>query len=279
MMVDIVFPAASRPEFTAVSIQSLAMNTDWSLVRRFILYTDGSEPYQSYGPLNAAMLACGEYVTEKLGGPVAIMKHWLGRNGAEVMAKIDNDVVVPPGWLNAAVAVMTENPELSILGLEPPLSRTPSPWSVTKAHPRRAPEIDGPKVLRAGKGYAPCGSIGGVGLMRRSAFDGREGMRPHSIYGGFTEWQIHQTKLVKGWIVPPIDLFLLDRLPFEPWLSLSRKYIAQGDQRGWTNYRPADHRLWDWFFCGECGGTGKLVNSGPYSNCDDCNGTGVAATV
>jgi DnaJ-class molecular chaperone len=29
--------------------------------------------------------------------------------------------------------------------------------------------------------------------------------------------------------------------------------------------------------CGECGGTGEIVNDGPYSHCDDCNGTGVAA--
>lgn len=270
MMVDIVFPASSRPEFTAVSIKALVANTDWSLVRRFILYTDGAEP------INSAMVAYGEYVTEKLGGPVAIMKHWLGQNGAEVMAKIDNDVVVPPGWLNAAVAVMEGAPELGLLGLEPPLSRTPAPWSTVKL-PRSAPEIDGSKRLKAGKGYAPCSSIGGVGLMRRSAFDGREEMRPHAIYGGFTDWQIRQNQFVKGWIVPPINLFLLDRLAFEPWASLSQRYITQGDQRPWTNYPPESHRLWDWFFCGECGGTGKLVNDGPYSNCDDCNGTGVPA--
>lgn len=27
--------------------------------------------------------------------------------------------------------------------------------------------------------------------------------------------------------------------------------------------------------CGECGGTGEIVNDGPYSLCDDCNGTGM----
>jgi hypothetical protein len=26
--------------------------------------------------------------------------------------------------------------------------------------------------------------------------------------------------------------------------------------------------------CGECGGTGEIVNDGPYSACGDCNGTG-----
>lgn len=30
--------------------------------------------------------------------------------------------------------------------------------------------------------------------------------------------------------------------------------------------------------CGECGGTGELVNDGPYAYCGDCNGTGVEAT-
>lgn len=28
--------------------------------------------------------------------------------------------------------------------------------------------------------------------------------------------------------------------------------------------------------CGECGGTGETVNDGPYSRCDDCNGTGIS---
>lgn len=28
--------------------------------------------------------------------------------------------------------------------------------------------------------------------------------------------------------------------------------------------------------CGECGGTGEIINDGPYSVCDDCMGTGLS---
>ena len=37
----------------------------------------------------------------------------------------------------------------------------------------------------------------------------------------------------------PLKVFLLDRLPGEPWASLSRKYIAKGWQRAWSGYDPA----------------------------------------
>lgn len=95
--------------------------------------------------------------------------------------------------------------------------------------------------------YAQCDAIGGVGLMRRSAF-GKQRMKPHSTYGGFTDWQIAHPEVTKGWIVPPLKLFLLDRLPLEPWASLSKRYIEEGLQRPWTNYEPKDaDALWSWW--------------------------------
>jgi hypothetical protein len=72
-------------------------------------------------------------------------------------------------------------------------------------------------------------------------------MVPHGTYGGFTDWQLLHKEVRKGWILPPLKVFLLDRLPMEPWASLSRKYIAAGDQRPWANYKPADAHLWSWW--------------------------------
>jgi len=55
--------------------------------------------------------------------------------------------------------------------------------------------------------------------------------------------------MVKAFIDPPLPVFLLDHLPFEPWRSLSRKYEQEGIQRnvGWE-YDAVKHRaLWDWW--------------------------------
>lgn len=246
--VDIVFPSSSRPEFSAMSLAALAVNTNWDLVRRLIIYTDGATMREGFVAREPIPIELLEYDHEAHGGPVAIMLAYLDRpDVAEIFAKIDNDVVVPPGWLDAAVSVMARHPELDLLGIEPPLSRTPAPWASSKRPRPPAPELDGPPGLHNYCGYALCDSIGGVGLMRSRAFAGRDRMRPHATYGGFTDWQQRNADVTKGWILPPLSLFLLDRLPFEPWLGLSRRYIDGGVQRPWTNYGPEASSLWEWW--------------------------------
>ena len=82
--------------------------------------------------------------------------------------------------------------------------------------------------------------------MRRSPFIRYASrLAPHSTYGGFTEWQL-ENATVKGWIVPPLNVILLHRIPVEPWVSLSRSYIAKGWQRAWSSYDPA-HPFWEWW--------------------------------
>lgn len=180
-----------------------------------------------------------------MGGPVAIMNWWLSQPGAPLFAKIDNDVILPTGWLEAAERVMVAHPELDILGLEPPQSRTCAPWRAQEEHDR----LDVPESSFAGglEGFAPAHSVGGVAVIRRSAFYGKPEMRQVRIYGGFYHWQLQHASVLKGWIVPPLKLFLLDRVPVEPWLSLSVEYIRKGWQRPWTNYDLRDRALWEWF--------------------------------
>jgi hypothetical protein len=260
-MIDIVFAAKGRPEFTRESLKALAANTDWPLVRKLVFYTDGSKEFDVLSDVDVPVEVYHPMVlcTSPVGGPVNIMIHYLERDPSQVWAKIDNDVIVPPGWLARAGHVMDMCPELSFLGLEPPLSRTPAPWSGGKRipTPEFGPEHHGrlsvEALHRAGilrdpvePIYAKCDAIGGVGLMRTEAFAGHD-MKQHSTYGGFTDWQLRRKDLVKGWIVPPINLFLLDRLPFEPWASLSKQYIAAGVQRSWTNYDETSSKLWEWW--------------------------------
>lgn len=251
-MIDIIYLAASRPEFTQASLRALADNTNWDLVSRLIVYTDGAlisgmdgRVYPPY-PIPWEKLY---YDQGSHGGPVNVMLHYL--SGAmfgqptEIFAKIDNDVIVPPGWLDSCAPVMRSRPELSFLGIEPPASRTKAPWARNAIS---APEIDGNAVKNNVQGYAVCDAIGGIGLMRTAAFRGRAPMVQHSTYGGFTDWQQRHQDLVKGWIVPPLKLFLLDRLPLEPWASLSKQYITHGHQRPWSNYpASAAADLWEWW--------------------------------
>lgn len=240
-MIDILYLAYHRPEFTSESLSALIAKTDWSKAR-LCIYTDGDS--LKWWNFN------GEYAVNpnRYGGPVACMNAYLERPGAEILCKIDNDVIVPPDWLDRSLAVMEAHPELDLLGIEPPMSRTRPAGNSGPRIP--APELTGPVTSLPGNGfgYAPCRSIGGVGLMRRSAF-ARGKMMPHGFngVGGFTDWQIAHPEVVKGWITPPLDLFLLDRMPQPRWRRLSEEYIAKQWQRPWGLYDEADHALWDWW--------------------------------
>ncbi len=247
--IDVLFLSFGRPEFTAASLRTLCRNTPAELVDQLYICTDGDDPPQV--SLFADFGFDAHIVVRKFGGPVAIMNAFLEcySDRAEIFAKIDNDTIVPPGWLASSIAIMEASPELDLLGIEPPASRTPS-----SAHGKISPkpELDGPVVLLPGSklGYAPAASIGGIGLMRRSAWKDRPRMHPHGFngVGGFTTWQTANPSVIKGWAVPPLNVFLLDRLPIAPWDRLSAEYVKAGVQRPWTAYSPeAVAALWEWW--------------------------------
>lgn len=243
--IDVLYIAKNRLEFTKASLTTLMANTDWSLVNKMFVYDDGStdgtlEWMQDY--LTSTFCVDTLIVRSSLGGPAEIMRDFTARHGeAELFAKIDNDVIVPRGWLGACWDVMAVRPELGLLGIEPPESRTPRSQGGARS---RCPE----HAATLNDLYAPCESIGGIGLMRRDVFvKYGDRMAPHSTYGGFTEFQVMQTPdVVKGWITPPLRVFLLDRLPTEPWAALSRAYITKGWQRPWSGYDPANP-FWSWW--------------------------------
>jgi hypothetical protein len=251
-MIDLLYLTHNRLEFTQVSVRSILENTNWSLVNEVWVYEDrsidGTRDFIEHIVWPVRSVFCAGH----FGAPAAVMSHFLGGKDSgdtDIFCKLDNDVIVPPGWLDAAWGVMERSPELDLLGLEPPASRVPRmsgmAWSKT-------PELNGGLNLNGhAHGYAPCDSIGGIGLMRRKALvsdpNGRLSALPHSKYSGFTEWQLGHPMVKKGWIAPPIRLFLLDRMPTEPWASLSRKYIQKGWQRPWNNYSlESAPLLWEW---------------------------------
>jgi len=245
MSFDIVYLAFNRVEFTRASLDALLQHTCWGAVSRMIIYDDGST--DGALDLAARWINRHDYLTNmelrrtRLGNPVAVMRDYL-ENAAELFVKIDSDTILPPDWDKACLSVMQKHEELDLLGIEPPASRTRPPWSNGKP-------LVNPEELRDGPlRYVRCNSIGGIGMMRRRAFEDRPLLNPHGTYGGFTDWQIrHQPGLVCGWIAPPLNAFLLDRMPIEPWASLSRQYIDAGWQRPWRNYDVKDSGLWGWW--------------------------------
>lgn len=218
--VDIMYLAWEREEFTRESFKQFHRNTNQSLVGKVYFYTDGCNVLgDCHGVDNM------EIIHTKFGSPVAIMNDYLERSHADMFVKLDNDVIVPPGWLEEGMRLMGENPQVDLLGIE--------------AHLR--PPSEGKHGIR----YTD--HIGGIGFMRRRAFS-HGLMQPNRKYFGFTEYQWANPQILKAWIDPPLKVFLLDHLPFEPWRSLSEQYIQKGWQRRqWGEYGPEWSELWEWW--------------------------------
>ncbi|HUN41655.1 MAG TPA: glycosyltransferase [Acetobacteraceae bacterium] len=225
-VVDLLFLTRNRLAFTMEAFSALVANTDWALVRTLYLWDDGSTDgtLEWMREQQHRVPAQTELVTTRLGSPVTAMVEWIRRARAPILAKIDNDTMVPMGWLRESLAVMDRHPELHFLGIE-----------------ALYPAIEG-SVERS---YAPADWISGLGLYRRRAFE-RSLPTVYDKYFGLEEWQARQgPALVRGWMNPALPLFLLDRMPFDPWLSLSEHYITTGDQRPWQRYEPTC-TLWNW---------------------------------
>lgn len=245
-MIDVLFVAWNRLEYTKTSLANLVETTNWGLVRRLIIHDDGStDGTAEY--LDGLYLAekIGRTVTHantKIGSPTGVMNCHIDR-GAEFLAKVDNDAMMPPRWLDESLAVMDRHPELNLLGL--------GAWMPVGAGQRT---------------YEVAKAIGGIGLMRTKAFEcclPWDGGR----YGGAQMWQSDHMQepvvltgpitperrvrephrvSVSGWINPGIPVFLLDQMPGEKWNKLREEYEAMGWQRHWPTYPLEDKHLWEW---------------------------------
>jgi glycosyltransferase involved in cell wall biosynthesis len=233
MQVDLLYLAWNRRKFTEFSWEMLMENTDWSLVSKLWVHDDGSEDgtadwlrkqIKRNPPVEA------EFEQSALRSPPGVMNRMVDRATVEWFAKIDNDIIVPPGWLEAMTGVIERNPRVELLGMEAGRgnARTPS-WN--------------------GVYHFQDGShMGGVGLLCVDSFMRRVRMKDMDGRFGFTEWQ-HEYRPVRGWIAPDLPVVSLDRVPFEPWLSLSAEYVENGWQREWGLYHEgADY--WHWWPAG-----------------------------
>lgn len=225
--VDLLYLAWNRLEFTQETFATMVANTDWDHVRELFIYDDGShdgtrewlESQVDYLPVQARL------VKTNFRSPVNAMSHFIKSAQAPILAKTDNDAMLPPGWLGQSLDVLNRHTELTMLGIE-----------------AMVPVDQNNGVVRS---YTPADFISGLGLYRRVAF---MRSRPAAIrrYFGLEEWQQARRDQIKvGWITPALPVFLLDRMPIEPWRHYSEQYISRGWQRRWPNY-DLDSNLWQW---------------------------------
>jgi hypothetical protein len=234
LTIDVLYLCHGRLEFTMATLPTLLALTPWNEVQEFVVYNDAAPDHpDTYDWLRELDDPRIHLRDTNLGSPVAVMLHFLARSKAELFAKIDNDIVVPPYWFETMVTVMERNPDLILLGTEPGMSGVP-------------PIRDGQVGKGGGADYTPARHIGGVGMMRRSGFDALPAPVPDGRFG-FTEWQ-HTYEPERGWIAPDMRCFPLDMIPVEPWVSLTAAYkkIA-GLQRDWSPYDPSMSYYWEWW--------------------------------
>lgn len=230
-MVDLLYTCHNRKEFVKTSLQTLLDNTNWNQVASFTIYCDNcDEPVTEGFQLSGAHLRITTY-----GSIVAIMRDWIPRCEAPLLAKIDSDTMVPPGWLDACVDTLRVFPRVDLLGIEAYGDLVKYPSADIYNHTIRITD-----------------HIGGIGVFRRRVFERFPDLSPNpssSTFYGFTEWQWVHPEMVKAWLDPALPVFLLDHLPFEPWKTLTDEYIAKGwMRRQWGQYETQiGGNPWDWW--------------------------------
>lgn len=230
MSVEVVYLSWNRRAMSEASFRLLHRNTNWELVSKLVVYDDGSEDGTD-GWLEQAGKQIGvpgfEMRRVRFRAPAATMNDFLATTEADLFAKVDSDIAVPPGWLDVMLGVMERNPWLELLGAE--AGRT-GPFLVD--------------VPPDSYGVELGSHIGGVGLMRTKAFHSRRSIMARGRFG-FTEWQ-HQHNPDRGWLSPDIPMVQLDRIPEEPWASLTDEYVKLGYARRWPKYDALVPDWWNW---------------------------------
>lgn len=234
MKIELLYTVWNRLEFTKKSFGLLKQNTNWDHVSRLIVYDDGSVDGAREWVTEAGLDIPVEGFEVRTGGwhsTGATMNDFIALTEAEAFVKVDNDICMPPGWLDILLVVAERNPDYELIGVE-------AGWTGSQK-PRMEAEL---YKIESGD------HIGGVGLMRTEAFTRRRPI-PLSLgkngRAGFTIWQ-HKGRLMAGWVKPDLEVVQLDRIPEEPWITLSKRYVEEGWARRWDPYARDMHRWWDW---------------------------------
>lgn len=228
---DILYVARGRREFTEITFGWLLENTNWNLINRLIVYDDGSTDGTREWLMDAIRSCPQEHYFRRshFGSPVGVMNDYVDKTDAEWFCKVDNDILLPPGWMDAMTSVI-DSEDVELLGMEAGMSGPP------------ADDWDGT--------YTPnwdCTHIGGVGFIKVGAFKRYPRPVPKGRFG-WTESQ-HKFRRKSAWISPDLRMACLDKICDEPFQSLTADYMLKGPglQREWADY-PKEMRdfYWGW---------------------------------
>jgi GT2 family glycosyltransferase len=224
----LLYTSHNRREFVEATFPALIANTNWERVAHLYVLDDLSED-------GTAEFLCSEVaefydrtgmktdcISDRFGGPVAAMNYALDHGDSDVLVKVDNDLLVCPGWLDALLDVLERSPDLDVLGFEAGFGDGLAPASAPRA-------------------YREASHCGGVGAFRVRAF-ARHRPKQHDRFFGLTEHMRHHARC--GWLTPDLPCVLLDHLPFEPWISLTQEYRARGWSRTWPVYPESMAEYW-----------------------------------
>src|SRR5262245_1092990 len=106
--VDLLYLACNRLEFTEETFTALIANTDWRYVNKLFVYDDGSvDGAREWLETNVNNVpAPVQFVKTNFGSPVAAMSDFIMSASAPILAKTDNDAMLPPAWLRQSLEVL-----------------------------------------------------------------------------------------------------------------------------------------------------------------------------
>lgn len=233
-MINLLYVAFNRREYTEATFRALVEHTDWSLVNALHIHddgsTDGTAKYLDAAKDDVPDDVDVRFESRRLGGPVAATLRHLQllpeTDDVGAFVKLDNDFVVAPGWLEELLRVSSAHPGVDLLGMQP----------------RFGPPVAGTCEDRR---VEEARWIGGIGLMRHRAFEVCRPV-PNGRYG-FTEWQNRHAEIRKGWLFPDLPCFCLDLIDAQPWASLGDGYMKAGWQRPWSKYLDGGRSYYEWW--------------------------------
>jgi GT2 family glycosyltransferase len=177
MRATVVIPTRGRPQYLAVALRSVLAQAEDVLV-----VVDGPDP-----PSEAVARAGGARVVvhDAPRGLNAARNTAIAHGDADLIAFVDDDVEVRPGWLEALLRAAVDEPDVDVF--------TGPIFARFEDHPFRTCGREGPPVtfLDLGAEDVDAPHAWGANLaIRRSAFD-RVGLFDESreLYGDEQEWQ------------------------------------------------------------------------------------------
>lgn len=192
--IDVMFVSYNRLEYTKKSLQSIFDNTD--IPYRLIWVDNGSTDetvkYMNKieKQINTDTSPCKELVlikNDKNMGLAYAMRQFFDVCKSKYIAKVDNDTIVPKGWLGSLLEV-AEGLDLDVVGADHPIRVT----GVTNKQSKLLWFATLDSTMWQGKPVYYFPLVGGSGILIRKTFT--KGFHSEKVMGAVAGWTEHQIR-------------------------------------------------------------------------------------